>query len=83
MTELRSVGGADPMIRASAMIKQYYLRQHFGACFAQENYDRYRDCNPSRAMLFAHAPYYPKFHEAIAYGYPGLSLSYVSGSRCD
>jgi hypothetical protein len=52
-------------VRANAMMKRYYLRQYFGACFAQENHSRYGDYNPARAMLFAHAPYYLKFHETI------------------
>ncbi|KAJ8582023.1 hypothetical protein M405DRAFT_846684, partial [Rhizopogon salebrosus TDB-379] len=52
-------------VRANAMMKRYYLRQYFGACFAQENHSRYGDYNPARAMLFAHAPCYLKFHETI------------------
>lgn len=44
-------------IRASAMVRRYYLRQHFSACFAQEYHDRYGDYNLGRTMLFAHAPY--------------------------
>ena len=59
----------DMTIRASAMIKQFYLRQHFGACFAQENHDKYGDSNPGRAALFAHAPYYLKFHETLTGGW--------------
>jgi hypothetical protein len=59
----------DKTIRGSAMIKQYYLRQHFGACFAQENHDRYGDYNLGRAMLFAHAQYYLKFHEIMKHGW--------------
>ena len=59
----------DMTIRASAMVKQYYLRQHFGACFAQEIHDRYGDYNPARAMLFAHAPCYLKFHETLMGGW--------------
>jgi hypothetical protein len=59
----------DLTIRASAMIKRYYLRQHFAVCFAQENHDRYGDYNLGRAMLFAHAPYYLKFHEIITGGW--------------
>ncbi|OJA21419.1 hypothetical protein AZE42_10341 [Rhizopogon vesiculosus] len=59
----------DLTIRASVMIKRYYLRQYFGACFTQENHEKYGDYNPSRAMLFAHAPYYHKFHEAITGGW--------------
>ena len=51
------------------MIKQYYLRQHFGACYAQENHDRYGDYNLGRAMLFAHAQYYLKFHEIMKHGW--------------
>ncbi|KAG2112100.1 hypothetical protein DEU56DRAFT_842939 [Suillus clintonianus] len=43
--------------------------QHFGVCFAQENHDRYGDYNTGRAMLFAHAPYYLKFHEIITGGW--------------
>ena len=62
----------DLTIRASAMIKRYYLRQHFGVCFAQENHDRYNDYNLGRAMLFAHAPYYLKFHEIITGGWTSL-----------
>lgn len=62
----------DLTIRASAMIKRYYLRQHFGVCFAQENHDRYGDYNLGRAMLFAHAPYYLKFHEIITSGWTSL-----------
>ncbi|KAG1885749.1 hypothetical protein F4604DRAFT_121533 [Suillus subluteus] len=54
------------------MIKRYYLRQHFGVCFAQENHDRYGDYNLGRAMLFAHAPYYLKFHEIITGGWTSL-----------
>ncbi|KAG2159573.1 kinase-like domain-containing protein [Suillus bovinus] len=59
----------DLTIRASAMIKRYYLRQHFGLYFAQENHDRCGDYNLGRAMLFAHAPYYLKFHEIITGGW--------------
>lgn len=62
----------DLTIRASAMIKRYYLRQHFGVCFAQENYDRYGDCDLGRAMLFAHAPYHLKFHEIVTGGWTSL-----------
>lgn len=62
----------DLTIRASAMIKRYYLRQHFGVCFAQENHDRCGDYNLGRAMLFAHAPYYLKFHEIITGGWTSL-----------
>ncbi|KIK47317.1 hypothetical protein CY34DRAFT_9038 [Suillus luteus UH-Slu-Lm8-n1] len=62
----------DLTIRASAMIKRYYLRQHFGVCFAQENHDRYGDCDLGRAMLFAHAPYYLKFHEIVTGGWTAL-----------
>jgi hypothetical protein len=52
--------------RASAMIRQYYLHQHFNACYAQENHDGYGDYNPACAMLkFAHGQYYLKFHETI------------------
>ncbi|KAJ8579854.1 hypothetical protein M405DRAFT_835299 [Rhizopogon salebrosus TDB-379] len=61
----------DQTIRGSAMIKQYYLRQHFGVCYAQENHDRYGDYNLGRAMLFAHAPYYLKFHEILKSGWAG------------
>ncbi|KAG1722216.1 kinase-like domain-containing protein [Suillus paluster] len=59
----------DLTIRASAMVRRYYLRQHFGARFALENHDRYSDYDTGRAMLFAHAPYYLKFHEIIAGGW--------------
>lgn len=59
----------DHTIRASMMIRRYYLRQHFSACFAQENHDRYGDYNLGRAMLFTHAPYYLKFHEVITGGW--------------
>ncbi|OJA08913.1 hypothetical protein AZE42_07367 [Rhizopogon vesiculosus] len=48
--------------RASTMIRQYYLHQLFGTCFAQENHDRHGDCNTARTMLFAYAEYYLKFH---------------------
>ena len=50
--------------RASAMIRQYYLHQHFSAYYSQENHDRYGDYNPARAMLkFTHGQYYLKFRE--------------------
>lgn len=62
----------DLTVRASAMIKRYYLRQHFSACFAQENHDRYSDDDLCRAMLFAHAPYYLKFHEIMTGGWTSL-----------
>ncbi|KAG0696244.1 hypothetical protein DFH29DRAFT_211752 [Suillus ampliporus] len=59
----------DLTIRGSAMIRRYYLRQHFGACFAQENHERYGDYDIGRALLFTHAPYYLKFHEIITGGW--------------
>lgn len=62
----------DLTIRASAMVKRYYLRQYFGVCFAQENHDRYGDYDLGRAMLFAHAPYYLKFHEIVTGGWTSL-----------
>ena len=52
---------SDLTIPASAMIRKYYLRQHFVACVAQENRDTYGDDQPGRAMmLFPHVPYYLK-----------------------
>jgi hypothetical protein len=58
------------------MIKKYCLslHQHFAACCAQENHGRYGDCNPGRAMLFAHA-LYCEFHVAI-------KGSHVAWVRC-
>ncbi|KAG0699517.1 hypothetical protein DFH29DRAFT_45568 [Suillus ampliporus] len=37
--------------------------------FAQENHDRYCDYDPGRAMSFAHALYYLKFHEIMTGGW--------------
>lgn len=62
----------DLTIRASAMIKRYYLRQYFGVYFAQEYHDRYGDYDLGRAMLFANASYYLKFHEIVTGGWTSM-----------
>lgn len=61
----------DLTIPASAMVKRYYLRQSFGVSFAERIAEMYNDCDLARAMLFADAAYYLKFHEVMTRGWVG------------
>ena len=54
-----------------AMVRRYYLRQYFGACYADSVRNLYQDRDLARATLFADAPYYLKFHEVITSGWTG------------
>ena len=61
----------DLSIRAGAMVKRYYLRQYFGASYAEQIAEMHQDCDLARATLFADAPYYIKFHEVLTRGWIG------------
>ena len=64
----------DLSVRARAMVRRYYLRQYFGACFAEclagnSDVDGLADRELARGTLFLDAPYYLKFHEVICGGW--------------
>ncbi|KZT03963.1 uncharacterized protein LAESUDRAFT_761549 [Laetiporus sulphureus 93-53] len=68
--EFRGEGDrVDMTTRAAAMVKRYYLRQHFGACFARALHEVHGDTDLLRATVFTDAPYYLKFHEVLTGGY--------------
>ncbi|KIJ44128.1 hypothetical protein M422DRAFT_208407 [Sphaerobolus stellatus SS14] len=62
-----------PAIGAT-MIKRYYLRQYFGACFSKHMKELHGDTDLSHATVFKDAPYYLKFHEVIMSGSDGWFL---------
>jgi hypothetical protein len=59
----------DQTIRASEMIRRYYLRQHFSLCYARRRSEI--DRNLEELSLFEDAPYYLKFNEILSAGTVG------------
>jgi len=55
--------------RVRTMVRRFYLRTHFSACYAEQLHRLHGDTDLSRATLFADAPYYLKFHETICGGW--------------
>ncbi|CAL1715315.1 unnamed protein product [Somion occarium] len=64
-------GPGDPVdltIRAHEMVRRFYLRTYFSACYAEELHRKHGDTDLAHATLFADAPYYLKFHETVCGG---------------
>ena len=64
----------DPVDQAaigSTMVRRYYLRQYFGACFSRQMDKLHGDRDLSHVTVFRNAPYYLKFHEVIIGGSEG------------
>ncbi|KIJ44129.1 hypothetical protein M422DRAFT_779617 [Sphaerobolus stellatus SS14] len=59
-----------PAIGAT-MIKRYYLRQYFGACFSKHMKELHGDTDLHHTTVFKDATYYLKFHEVIMSGFDG------------
>lgn len=55
--------------RVRTMVRRFYLRTHFSACYAEQLHLLHGDADLSRATLFLDAPYYLKFHETICGGW--------------
>ncbi|GJJ09050.1 hypothetical protein Clacol_003272 [Clathrus columnatus] len=65
-------GPGDPVDytpRVSAMVRRFYLRTYFSACYAEQIHLLQKDASLYHATLFADAPYYLKFHETICGGW--------------
>lgn len=59
----------DLTVRGAAMVRRYYLRQHYGASYAKHVAEMLGDHDLAHATLFADAPYYLKFHEVLCGGW--------------
>jgi len=55
--------------RVNATIRRFYLRTYFSACYAEYMVLLHGDADLAHATLFAHAPYYLKFHETMCGGW--------------
>ena len=49
----------------TVLIRRFYLRTYFGACYGSHLNDVHGDLNLARTTLFSGATYYLKFHEAM------------------
>jgi len=61
----------DQVAIGSTMVRRYYLRQYFGACFSRQMDKLHGDMDLSHVSVFRNAPYYLKFHEVIIGGSDG------------
>lgn len=59
----------DHIPPAQAMVRRFYLRAYFSACFAEQLNLVHGDSNLAHATIFADAPYYLKFHEMVCNGW--------------
>lgn len=55
--------------RVSAMVRRFYLRTYFSACYAEQLHLLHGDADLAHATLFENAPYYLKFHETVCGGW--------------
>ncbi|KAG6877948.1 hypothetical protein C0993_001806 [Termitomyces sp. T159_Od127] len=51
------------------VISKFYLRAHFGACYAEQLRAQHGDTDLAHATLFRDATYYMKFHEVVCSGW--------------